>query len=78
MLYLFYEKAETAELCIPRNARIYFQQFVKYQIKHMQLFTEWCINGMGLMDERLPLEDCLAQGSAAYSCLENIERAQDT
>jgi hypothetical protein len=67
-----YEKAKMTELCIPTNARLYFQQFVKYQIKHMQLLTEWCINGMGLMDERLPLEERLAQGFAAYSCLEGI------
>ena len=67
-----YKKAEMAEGCVPQNTLLYFKQFVKYQIKHMQLLTEWCINGMGLMDGRLPVEDRLAQGYAACTCLEEI------
>ena len=67
-----YKKAEMAECCVPTNTLLYFQQFIKYQIKHMQLLTEWCINGMGLMDERLPIENRLAQGYAACACLEGI------
>jgi len=67
-----YKKAELAERCVPQNTLLYFQQFVKYQIKHMQLLTEWCINGMGLIDERLALEDRLAQGYAACACLNEI------
>ncbi len=67
-----YKKAEMAERYVPQNTLLYFQQFVKYQIKHMQLLTEWCINGMGLMDERLPIEDRLAQGYAACTCLDGI------
>lgn len=67
-----YRKACEIEQTIPEEARLYFTQFLKYQIRHMQLLTEWCVGCMGLMDRELPTSERVLQGEAACACLTKL------
>ena len=67
-----YRRAEEIEPQLPEDALLYFRQFVKYQIRHMQLLSEWCVGCMGLMDRELPTAERVLQGEAACGCLEQL------
>lgn len=67
-----YEKACETETRLPVESRAYFGQFLKYQIRHMQLMTEWCIGCMDLVNESLTIEERKKQGANAVAKLETI------
>ena len=67
-----YAKAEQAESHLSEESLPYFRQFLKYQIRHMQLLTEWCIGCMDLLDEDLAVEERRARGILAMTKLESI------
>ena len=67
-----YQKAGEAEALLSEAERMYFRQFLKYQIRHMQLLTEWCVACKGLMDTSLSGEERKTQGAVACSKLEEI------
>lgn len=67
-----YQKAEEAEKRLSDPVRTYFRQFLKYQIRHMQLLTEWCIACMVMTDESVPIQERKDRGLFACSCLETL------
>ena len=52
-----YKEAEGLESELSEETKLYFKQFLKYQILHMQLMTEWCIALMETIDEALTKEE---------------------
>ncbi|MBE6929470.1 MAG: hypothetical protein E7463_04250 [Ruminococcaceae bacterium] len=67
-----HKKARILAAALPADTRLYFGQFVMYQIRHMQLLTEWCIACMEMCDETLSVAFRLQSGERACSYLEAI------
>ena len=67
-----YMRAEMLESCLNEEIRTYFGQFLKYQIKHMQLMSEWCIGCIDIMDDSLSKEQRLISGANACESLKSI------
>ena len=66
------QKAKETEGVTPKDARLYFRQFLKYPILYMQLLSEWCIACVNLTNEALPAEERKQSGCLACSYLERI------
>ena len=67
-----YHEAEDLEVHLSEECRRYFGQFLKYQIKHMLLLSQWCAECLVLMDKARAKEQRLASGADACACLEAI------
>lgn len=67
-----YQEAAHLETHMTKERRRYFRQFLKYQIRHLQLLSEWCVGCMELSDDSRPAEQRLASGSHACACLRAI------
>ena len=67
-----YKEAEELETELSQETKLYFRQFLKYQILHMQLMTEWCVALMGTTDETLTDKERAAYFDLASSKLKTI------
>ncbi len=67
-----YKEAEELESELSQEIALYFKQFLKYQILHMQLMTEWCVALMETLDEALTDEERAAYLELASNKLKTI------
>lgn len=67
-----YKEAEELESELSQELILYFRQFLKYQILHMQLMTEWCVALMETTDETLTDKERAAYFDLASSKLKTI------
>ena len=67
-----YRKAQLLEEKLEKDTVLYFQQFIKYPILHMQMLSLWDIVCIDLTDKSLPLEFRQARATYGCECLERI------
>lgn len=67
-----YKEAEELESELSQEIALYFKQFLKYHILHMQLMTEWCVALMETLDEALTDEERVAYFELASNKLKTI------
>ena len=67
-----YKEAEELESELSQEIALYFKQFLKYHILHMQLMTEWCVALMETLDEALTDEERAAYFELASNKLKTI------
>lgn len=67
-----YRKAEELEAILPEKTRLYFKQFLKYQIRHMHLISEFCVACIDIADETLPTDERIKQCDLACVSLNGI------
>ena len=67
-----YKEAEELESELSQELALYFKQFLKYHILHMQLMTEWCVALMETLDEALTDEERAAYFELASNKLKTI------
>ena len=67
-----YKEAEELESELSQEIILYFRQFLKYQILHMQLMAEWCVALMETTDETLTDKERTAYFDLASSKLKTI------
>ncbi len=70
--HTLYKKAEKVESLMTEERRLYFDKFLKYQIRHMELLSEWCVGCLELSDDSRSIEQRLTGGYRACSCLQAI------
>ncbi len=69
-----YAQAEELETKLNRDSSLYFKQFIKYPILHMQMLTLWDIVCIDLTDKTKPLECRRQRATFGCECLETILR----
>ena len=67
-----YRKAQLLEAKLEKDTVLYFQQFVKYPILHMQMLSLWDMVCIDLTDKTLPLEFRRDRATYGCECLERI------
>ena len=67
-----YKEAEELESELSQEIILYFKQFLKYHILHMQLMTEWCVALMETLDEALTDKERTAYFELASNKLKTI------
>lgn len=71
-LQVLLDKLDAVQSALPENTRLYWQQFLKYQTKHLLLLTRWCIACLDMVDHDLPTEQRRNAGREACGWLEKI------
>ena len=69
-----YAQAEELETKLNKDSSLYFKQFIKYPILHMQMLTLWDIVCIDLTDKSKPLEHRRMRATYGCKCLETILR----
>ena len=67
-----YAKCEALEADLPKETLLYFRQFLKYQVLHMQKLTEWCVACMELKSQTASKEEKKLSGEIACNALKTI------
>lgn len=67
-----YHKAELLEVKLEKDTVLYFQQFIRYPILHMQMLSLWDMVCIDLTDKTLPLEFRRDRATYGCECLERI------
>ena len=57
---------------LPENRKLYFEQFLHHQTRHLLHLTRWCMACLEMVDHALPREDRLRFGKAACGHLETL------